>query len=249
MSEPTIFQKLASIDVSKQTEDKKGLKYLSWSFAWSFVKTTYPNAKYKVINFVGKPYLFDENLGYLVATEVTINDETIQMQLPVMNAANMAQRHIAYKQWNKDVLPATMFDINTAIMRCLVKNLAMFGLGISLYSGEDLPEIKELKIEENKLKKTVEKKPPAPLSKNTESVENEIATKTIYKLENNLEIDTEKAYDWLFKNQSKISESNFSKITNLLLERENQNKTVNIEPNLDKIADEVLANFDPNYTN
>ena len=120
-----------------------------------------------------------------------------------------------------------------------------------------IPTIEDKDVENSDLsvnkksqnKSNSEKKLPAPLPKNTESVENEIATKTIYKLENNLEIDTEKAYDWLFKNQSKISESNFSKITSLLVERENQNKIVNIEPNVDKITDEVLANFDPNYTN
>ena len=50
-----------------------------------------------------------------------------------------------YKQ-NILVSPASMFDINKTIMRCLVKNLAMFGLGLYIYSGEDLPEIETEKI-------------------------------------------------------------------------------------------------------
>jgi hypothetical protein len=36
-----------------------------------------------------------------------------------------------------------MFEINTAIMRCLTKNLALFGLGINIYAWEDLPLIDE----------------------------------------------------------------------------------------------------------
>jgi hypothetical protein len=63
------------------------------------------------------------------------------MQLPVMDNMNRAQRHIVYQKFNKDIQPATMFDINTAIMRCLTKNLAMFGLGSYIYAGEDLPMV------------------------------------------------------------------------------------------------------------
>ena len=67
------------------------------------------------------------------------------MQLPVMDGANKAMKNVSYKyttKYNgeKTVEAATMFDINTAIMRCLVKNLALFGLGLYIYSGEDLPE-------------------------------------------------------------------------------------------------------------
>ena len=40
----------------------------------------------------------------------------------------------------RTVEAASMFDVNKAIMRCLVKNLAMFGLGLYVYAGEDLPE-------------------------------------------------------------------------------------------------------------
>ena len=227
----TIFETLASLDISKQVEDKKGLKYLSWSFAWSFVKTNYPNANYKVIQFEGRPFLFDENLGYLVATEVTVNDETISMQLPVMDGANRAQKHIAYKQWGKDVLPATMFDINTAIMRCLVKNLAMFGLGISLYSGEDLPEIKEIKNEEIKAKNSSQK-PPAESSKPVKSKNEQIVEDLIKKLENNQIQDLEKSKIWLLENEQKVPVNLFKEATDLITQKENQPK---VEINLTQI--------------
>ena len=137
----SVFNTLAAIDCNGKVEKKNGLSYLSWIFAWSEVKKVYPSANYRVVNFDGRPYLFDEHLGYLVQTEVTIDGETIPMQLPVMDNMNRAQRHIVYQKFNKDIQPATMFDINTAIMRCLTKNLAMFGLGSYIYAGEDLPMV------------------------------------------------------------------------------------------------------------
>jgi hypothetical protein len=149
----TVFETLGSLDVADKIEKKNNLSYLSWSWAWNEVKKRYATANYRVVNFDGKPYLFDENLGYLVQTEVTIDGETIPMQLPVMDNMNRAQKHIAYQQRGKDVAPATMFDINTAIMRCLVKNLAMFGLGLYIYSGEDLPLIEtEVNLDDIKIK-------------------------------------------------------------------------------------------------
>jgi hypothetical protein len=65
------------------------------------------------------------------------------MQLPVMDGQNNAQKNVKYeitkygKKYN--VEPANMFDINTAIMRCMTKNLAIFGLGHNIFAGEDLP--------------------------------------------------------------------------------------------------------------
>jgi len=142
--EKTPFTALYSLDVNAKTEKKNGLTYLSWAWAWAEVKKHAPNANYEVVLWDGKPYLFDTDLGYLVATKVTINGESIGMQLPVMDGANKAQKNVPYtyktKYGEKVVEAATMFDINTAIMRCLTKNLAMFGLGLYIYAGEDLPE-------------------------------------------------------------------------------------------------------------
>ena len=140
MTKKTTFETLSAIDCSKYVEKKNNLTYLSWAWAWGVVKTNYYDANYEVVNYDGKPYLFDEHLGYLVSTRVTIDGETIPMSLPVMDGANRAQKHVVYQKFNKDVQPATMFDINTAIMRCLTKNLAMFGLGHYIYAGEDIPK-------------------------------------------------------------------------------------------------------------
>lgn len=143
----TKFEELVSLDVNKYVEKKSDgkqqLSYLSWTNAWREFKKVYPHAKYKI-----KPTEYDENLGYMVHTEVTADEDTYEMWLPVMNNANRAMKSQPYevntRTGKKRVEPATMFDVNKAIMRCLVKNLAMFGLGLYIYAGEDLPEdIKE----------------------------------------------------------------------------------------------------------
>ena len=145
----TTWQVLSAINCNDKTEKKNGLTYLSWAWAWGIVKEKCPDANYKVRQYDGKPYLFDENLGYLVTTEVTINGETIEMSLHVMDSANKAQKHEPYTwgKYNKTCEAATMFDINTAIMRCLTKNLAMFGLGHYIYAGEDIPQQIENTVE------------------------------------------------------------------------------------------------------
>ena len=139
------WEKLSHVDVSHHIKEKNGLSYLSWAWAWGIAKKICPDANYKVINFDGKPYFADDVLGYMVQTEVTIEGETVPMQLPILDGANKAQRSVDYTydtKYKKDILvkSATMFDINTAIMRCLTKNLAMFGLAHYIYAGEDLPE-------------------------------------------------------------------------------------------------------------
>ena len=157
--EKKVFEQLYSLDVNKKTEKKKNLTYLSWAWAWAeFVKVC-PDAKYEVQRFDGKPYLYDEKLGYMVFTYVTVGDDTKEMWLPVMDNNNKAMKDHPYKyyvrgNWNpekkdydlieKTCEPATMFDINKTLMRCLTKNIGMFGLGLYIYAGEDLPEdIKE----------------------------------------------------------------------------------------------------------
>lgn len=149
----SIFETLFEINVNDHIERKKDLTYLSWPYAWAEVKKKYPTATYKIHQFGEKqlPYVFDKGVGYMVFTDVTINELTHTMWLPVMDGANKAMKSEGYTydtKFRKDISvePATMFDINKTIMRCLVKNLAMFGLGLYIYSGEDLPEIEIEKI-------------------------------------------------------------------------------------------------------
>lgn len=147
--ELTHFEKLNAINVNDKTEVKDNgqvkLTYLSWAWAWQECKKQFPNASYEIEKFENNlPYVYDENTGYMVFTKVTIEDITHEMWLPVMDEKNKAMKSKPYtyktKYGEKEVAAATMFDINKTIMRCLTKNLAMFGLGIYIYAGEDLPE-------------------------------------------------------------------------------------------------------------
>ena len=141
-----VFEKLSAINVNDKVEKKSNLTYLSWAWAWGEVKKAYPSATYQIVAdpISKRPYFFDENLGYMVMTEVTIEDQTLEMWLPVMDGANKSMTYQSYtyqtRYGEKVVEAATMFDINKTLMRCLTKNLAMFGLGHYIYAGEDLPE-------------------------------------------------------------------------------------------------------------
>lgn len=142
-----IFENLFRLNVNEQVEKKNGLNYLSWVYSWAEVKKRYPEATYEVKQFGENqlPYVYDENTGYMVFTTVTIEELTHEMWLPVMDGANKAMKNKPYTydtRYKKGVVveAATMFDINKTIMRCLAKNLAMFGLGLYIYAGEDLPE-------------------------------------------------------------------------------------------------------------
>jgi hypothetical protein len=135
----TVFERLSAINVNEHVEKKDNLTYLSWAWAWSKTKTECPDATYKILETE-----YDEALGFMCHTTVTIEGETLEMWLPVMDGKNKSMKKAEYtystKYGDKRVEAATTFDINKTIMRCLVKNLAMFGLGIYIYAGEDLPE-------------------------------------------------------------------------------------------------------------
>ena len=139
------FQELYSLNVNQYVEKKQGLSYLSWSYAWAEFKKIYPDATYEIKkDEQGKCYFGDEMIGYMVYTSVTAGGLTYEMWLPVMDNANKSMKLNAYtystRQGEKSVEAISMFDINKAVMRCLVKNLSMFGLGLYIYNGEDLPE-------------------------------------------------------------------------------------------------------------
>lgn len=145
------FQQLYTLNLNDKVENKNGLTYLSWANAWAAFKMVYPNATYRIIKNpqTNLPYFADET-GIMVYTEITADHQTYEMWLPVMDASNKAMKLEAYtyQVWDKTnrkyvdrkVEAATMFDINKTVMRCLVKNLAMFGLGLYIFAGEDMPE-------------------------------------------------------------------------------------------------------------
>ena len=124
------FKTLNSINVNDKTEQKNGLTYLSWAWAWGEVKKLFPDATYTIYeNADGWNYHTDGKTAW-VKTGVTVNGiEHIEM-LPVMDFKN---RSIPLES-------ITSFDVNKAIQRSLTKAVARHGLGLYIYAGEDLPE-------------------------------------------------------------------------------------------------------------
>lgn len=128
MSESEIWEKLSKIDCSGYIEKKGKFNYLSWAWAWGELKKVYPLSTYTIKKDVnGLPYFKDDG-GFICFVEVTVLGLTHEMWLPVMDYNNKALTN------------PSMMDVNKTIMRCLVKCLAMFGLGHYIYAGEDLPE-------------------------------------------------------------------------------------------------------------
>ena len=165
MEQNELFKKLIEWNVNEHTEEKDGLTYLSWAWAWQKFLEACPDATYEIKRFENRmtgettPYLESE-LGYMVFTSVTAAGITREMWLPVMDGKNKTMQNEPYSYTvrgrdgttiQQTVHGATMFDVNKAIMRCLTKNLAMFGLGLYIYAGEDLPsEVDEPITEEQK---------------------------------------------------------------------------------------------------
>ena len=153
----TTFEKLSAINVNKYVEKKNGLTYLSWAYAWAETKKHCPDARYEILETQ-----YDEATGFMCHTQVTIEGETLAMWLPVMDSKNQAMKKQMYsyttRYGEKQVAQATTTDINKTIMRCLTKNLAMFGLGIYIYAGEDMPmeEVQETKPVPTNNKPTLE---------------------------------------------------------------------------------------------
>ncbi len=129
--------------IEKKGTGQNAASYISWATAWAAVAERFPDAEYGVKLFGDNqlPYTFDPVTGYMVHTYVTINGITRTMWLPVMDFRNNAMKSEEYKAGNNNVQSATMTDINKAIMRCLVKNIAMFGLGLSCFIGDEEPYV------------------------------------------------------------------------------------------------------------
>ena len=149
MSENTTFASiwatLSQVDVSGRIEKKQNLSFLSWSWAWGTLMEHYPQAEYSF----QEPAESQRDGSVMVYCTVTIDGLSRQMWLPVMDFKNQAIS-------NPDAV-----QVNKAKMRCLVKCLAMFGLGHYIYAGEDLPSAEADKAAEKIAKERAESIKPA----------------------------------------------------------------------------------------
>lgn len=129
----SVFETLNKINVNDKTEQKNGLTYLSWAWAWGEAKKQYPEATYTIYeNNEGWNYFTDGKTCW-VKTGVTIEGLEHIEYLPVMD----------YRNKSITVDNVTSFDVNKAIQRSLTKALARHGLGLYIYAGEDLPDGEE----------------------------------------------------------------------------------------------------------
>ena len=118
---------LLNKNVNEHTEKKANLTYLSWAWAWAEALKSDPTAIYKVEMFGDKCFM-EINGTAMVFVTATMFGKPMTCQLPVMD----------YR--NKAIPNPDAFAVNTAIMRCMTKALALHGLGLYIFAGEDLPE-------------------------------------------------------------------------------------------------------------
>lgn len=129
------FEILNSVDCTNKIEQKNGLPYLSWAFAWGELKKRFPRSFYTVYEDPNGMIFFTDGNTCWVKTGVTLAEEDgTQLEhieyLPIMDNRNQSIKLEAIKST----------DINKAIQRSLTKAIARHGLGLYIYTGEDLPE-------------------------------------------------------------------------------------------------------------
>lgn len=167
----SVFGKLAAVNCNEHIEKKNNgkveLSYLSWAWAWHYIKSRYPNAYYTIYERQdGVPYWTDGRTAW-VKTGVTIEGMEHIEYLPIMD----------YRNVSIPLEKITSMDMNKAIQRSLTKAAARHGLGLYIYAGEDIPlseaEAKELEKEQaaqgtqpagtqRRINRTVSTPAPAP---------------------------------------------------------------------------------------
>lgn len=152
-----LFTKALNFEIPKDKIEtipsgSRSLSYISWSYAWGIFRQLYPDARYEIVKNpqTNLPYFYHPEAGIMVYTRITANCQTHEMWLYVMNEQNQAMRFVpyTYQQWNsknrtweeRGVKAATMADVNKTLMRALVKNMSIFGFGLNIYAGSDLPD-------------------------------------------------------------------------------------------------------------
>jgi hypothetical protein len=151
-----VWDNLSKIDCSDKIEKKMNLSYLSWAWAWGVLQEHYPQAQY--LFYQGEsdvPYVQYPDGTAEVRCRVSIDNLTREMTLSVMDYKNNAVQNPNSRQ------------VNDTKMRCLVKCLAMYGLGHYIYAGEDVPSADKEPVKKEK----PVKEEPTPVETPTEDVE------------------------------------------------------------------------------
>ena len=133
------FEVLRKHNVSKYMEKKGQFNYLSWAYAVEELRKIKPDATWRVIKDEnGYPYT-STPAGHFVEVEVTVDGISLSQIHPVLDHRNQTLEQ------------PNAFQINTSIQRCLAKAIALHGLGLYIFRGEDLPEVDPLNEEQLKV--------------------------------------------------------------------------------------------------
>jgi len=124
----SIFKKLYSQNVNEHVEKKGNFNFLSWPYAVAQLRLADPLATWEVKRFADDLPFQKTDMGVFVEVAVTCQGITLSQIHPVLDSKN------------RPLVEPSSFDINTSIQRCLVKAIALHGLGLYVYAGEDLPQ-------------------------------------------------------------------------------------------------------------
>ena len=120
--------KLYKTDVSKYIEKKGQFNYLSWANAVAELKKACPTARWGVTKAEDGSPFFETQCGYFVDVWVEVD------------GVSLSQIHPVLDNRNNSIEKPNAFQINTSLQRALAKAIALHGLGLYIFAGEDLPE-------------------------------------------------------------------------------------------------------------
>ena len=146
MTDNLAWKQLKSVEIKDMIEKKGKYSYISWAMAWSALCDIYPDATFeKHCNEQGFPVFKDEQGWCFTKVTVTVKGKSVTEMLPVLN------------NYNKPIKNPDSMDVNTSLQRCLAKAVALHGLGVHVYSGEDIAEIPDNLGEEDAKPKEIQK--------------------------------------------------------------------------------------------
>ena len=128
----SVWQTLSSFDVSEEVKKKGKFDYLSWTWAWAYVKQHYPDATFE-------KHIFRDNQNNPLPFMRDTKGHTYVMVTVTIEGIAHSEIHYVMDHKNQSVVHPDGGQVNKALQRCLVKAIAFHGLGINVYAGEDLP--------------------------------------------------------------------------------------------------------------
>ena len=154
MSNKTVFETLAAVDLSKFTKELQGATYVPWAVVMRETLKIYPNMQWGIIDDKDDLPYFTSAVGLFVKVWVEIEGIRKVATMPVLNQAHKSLKIDRYsylvneykqgqrtgKMIEKWVEGAVSFDVNTSIMRTFVKCMSYHGMGIHVYLNEATPE-------------------------------------------------------------------------------------------------------------